>query len=492
MLLRTVAVLWLLTASPAFAINPPDAGGGPGAAPLKDCGTDLKYLNSVTGWQIIWPREWRQVDEQPDLANADFFAEWALAPRALEEDEAALRKDLGTGAAAPRSTVQRVLEQVASLESELDHGQFASREWASDLKRRAMIAEVRPAIDKYRMFLANEYLPRASSGSGLPQTREGRHCFAKAVEQWTGLSPKVPQIEQIGRRILKETDQELLRTAGIPATRKRALLNRLRSPDTKEHVTGDDIVRISKAALRRAETKLPGWFIDVPRSEPLAVEPMDAAMAVSAPAGAYSPKLGGRDRAVYEVNTSRPADRRLMAEVIAFHEGVPGHHLASLASHGEGGFNAGFGEGWAIYAEYLADEMGLYSTRRDRIGMMAKHLWAASRLIVEPGLHVHGWSRQRAIQFMLENTALPRKEIEIEVDRYISMPGQSLSYMLGYDRIRQMRERAQKALGPKFDLPRFHHILLGKGMRDLDDVEKDVTAWIILEKGQTQMGADGK
>jgi uncharacterized protein (DUF885 family) len=476
------AVALLLLASPAIAVDAPEAGGGPGAAPLKDCKTDLKYLNSITGWQIIWPREWKQVDEAPDQANPDFFAEWALGPRALEQDEAALRAGLGTIAAAPRSAVQRVLDQVASLEVELDHGEFARGAWASDPKRRAMIAAIRPAVEKYRLFLANEYLPRASSGSGLPQTAEGRQCFARAVEKWTGLNPTVPQIEQTGWRILKDTDRELLKTAGVPASRKRALLDKLRTSEPNEHVTGDDIVRISQAALRRAEAKLPGWFIDIPRAEPLAVEPMDAAMAVNAPAGSYSPKLGGRLRAVYEVNTSRPADRRLMAEVIAFHEGVPGHHLAALASHGEGGFDSGFGEGWAIYAEYLADEMGLYSTKRDRMGMMAKHLWAASRLVVEPGLHVHGWSRDQAIRFMLDHTALPQKEIEIEVDRYISMPGQSLSYMLGYDRFHAMRERAQAALGPKFNLPRFNQVLLRKGMRDLDDVDKDVTAWIASEQ----------
>jgi uncharacterized protein (DUF885 family) len=344
-----------------------------------------------------------------------------------------------------------------------------------------MIAAIRPAVEKYRAFLARDYLPRASSGSGLPQTEEGRRCFANAVEKWTGLTTTPAQMEQIGWHILDATNRELLRTAHVPASRKHALLDRLRTPDPGEHVTADDIMRISESAIRRAESKLTGWFVDIPH-EPLAVEAMDAAMAASAPAGAYSPKLGGRPRAVYEVNTSRPADRRLMAEVIAFHEGVPGHHLASLASRGEGGFNAGFGEGWAIYAEYLADEMGLYSTKRDRMGMMAKHLWAASRLIVEPGLHVHGWTREQAIRFMLDHTALPPKEIEIEVDRYISMPGQSLSYMLGYDRFRQMRERAQKALGPKFDLPRFHQLLLARGMRDLDDVDKEVTAWIASEK----------
>lgn len=479
---RLAAAALLVIGSPALAVDAPEAGGGPGAAPLKECKTDLKYLNSVTGWQIVWPREWKQLDAQPDLANADFYAEWALAPSALEQDEASLRRGLGTSAAAPRSTVERVLEEVTSLEGELEHGQYASGAWGSDPKRRAMIEAIRPAVQKYRAFLANEYLPHASSGSGLPQTADGRRCFASAVEQWTGLSPTVPQIEQTGWLILKDTDRELLRAAGVPAGGKRALLDKLRTPDPKEHVTADDIVRISEAALRRAESKLPGWFVDIPEEQPLAVEPMDAAMAANAPAGSYSPKRDGRPQAVYEVNTSRPADRRLMAEVIAFHEGVPGHHLASLASRGEGGFNSGFGEGWAIYAEYLADEMGLYSTDRDRMGMMAKHLWAASRLVVEPGLHVHGWSRDQAIRFMLDHTALPRNEIEIEVDRYISMPGQSLSYMLGYDRFRAMRQRAQAALGPKFDLPRFHQLLLRKGMRDLDDVDEEVTAWIASER----------
>jgi uncharacterized protein (DUF885 family) len=117
--------------------------------------------------------------------------------------------------------------------------------------------------------------------------------------------------------------------------------------------------------------------------------------------------------------------------------------------------------------------------------MIAKHLWAASRLIVEPGLHVHGWSRDQAINFMLANTALSRNEIEIEVDRYISMPGQSLSYMLGYERIARMRKRASKGLGRDFSLPGFHAILLKPGMRDLDDVEKDVTQWIASSKRGT-------
>lgn len=169
-----------------------------------------------------------------------------------------------------------------------------------------------------------------------------------------------------------------------------------------------------------------------------------------------------------------------MAEVIAFHETIPGHHLFYTYPQQPAGShtNAGIIEGWAIYAEYLADEMGLFSSTLDRQGMIAKHLWAASRLLVEPGLHLHHWSREQAIQFMLDNTLLSRMEIEIEVDRYIAMPGQSLSYMLGANLIMDERERAHAALGKKFDIAAFHHVILAPGGRPLPVVRADIRRWV--------------
>lgn len=166
-----------------------------------------------------------------------------------------------------------------------------------------------------------------------------------------------------------------------------------------------------------------------------------------------------------------------MAEVIAFHETLPGHHTQRALDLPIGEFNSGFAEGWALYSEYLADEMHLYSGRLDRAGMMAKHLWAASRLVVEPGLHLHGWSRARAVAFMRRHTALTDAEIAVEVDRYIATPGQSLSYMLGYDRIASARRYAERKLGASFDLRRFHHVVLGPGSRGLDRVHADVVRW---------------
>jgi uncharacterized protein (DUF885 family) len=178
------------------------------------------------------------------------------------------------------------------------------------------------------------------------------------------------------------------------------------------------------------------------------------------------------------INTSRLEDRRLMSEAIAFHEGIPGHHLQAAMAESSGGYVAGFAEGWAVYAERLAAEMGLYGSRLDRTGLWAKRLWAASRLVVEPGLHLHGWSREEAIAFMLTNTALPRAEIEVEVDRYLALPGQSLSYMLGNLELRRLRRRAEERLGDAFDPRAFHRVVLRPGSRPLPEVAADVEAWI--------------
>lgn len=199
----------------------------------------------------------------------------------------------------------------------------------------------------------------------------------------------------------------------------------------------------------------------------------------SAPAGYYKGAQGSVP-AQYIINTSRPGERRLMAEVLAFHEGIPGHYLWDVYPRkiAETGYNSGLHEGWAIYAEYLADELHLYSSTFDRQGMMAKHLWAASRLIVEPGLHLNGWSRDAAVKFMLDNTLLSKHEAEIEVDRYIAMPGQSLGYILGADLILSERGRARKILGKDFDLAQFHDVILQKGMRSLPQVRNDIRNWV--------------
>lgn len=253
------------------------------------------------------------------------------------------------------------------------------------------------------------------------------------------------------------------------------ILKDLRKPDP--HATGEDIIDLSGAALARAQATLPRAFAAAPPSA-IVVEAMADHLQPSFPAGYYVPPADGMP-AKYMINPSRPGDRRLMAEAIAFHEGLPGHHLFFSYPRDKPleGFSAGIIEGWAIYAERVADELGLYATPRDTQGMLAKRLWAASRLVVEPRLHDGRWTRKEAIDFMAKTTALPKAEIEIEVDRYLAMPGQSISYALGYDVIVSAREKARAQLGGAFDIRTFHDVVLKPGVRPLADVERDVAAW---------------
>jgi uncharacterized protein (DUF885 family) len=472
-------VVALLSAAPALAQDGVEAGAGFGAAGIRNCRTDLLYLNQLFGWQVGWQREWEPLAGAPDAAVREAVARWRTAPAALRADEAALAETARGGpGAAPRVIVERVLAEVDDLASALRRGAPPLRPGVDPALRREwealFAAEIAPAVERYRDFLRDRYLPIAGASAGLSGTADGPRCFRQAVRTFTSLDLPAEEIERIGRRLLRETEAELARLYGAGVGDVRRVLATLR--DTREEGFGHErLMTLSRGAIARATAAMPRMFSGR-ATQPVAVEALPAPMEASAAAGFYRSAGGGRP-AAYVINLSRPGERRLMAEVIAFHETLPGHHARAALGLPAGDFNSGFAEGWGIYAEYLADEMGLYSSRLDRAGMMAKHLWAASRLVVEPGLHLHGWTRERAVAFMRAHTALTDAEIAVEVDRYIATPGQSLSYMLGYDRIANARRYAERVLGRRFDLRRFHDIVLGPGSRPLDRMHADVVRW---------------
>jgi uncharacterized protein (DUF885 family) len=470
------ALAALLLAGPALA-EPVEAGAGLGGAGIEGCRTDLVYLNQLFGWQAGWQRQWAALRGAPDDALRAAIATWRTAPAALRADEAGLaRTAQGGPGAAPRVIVERVLVQVDDLARTLRQAPPPLRTDADPALRRewgALFAdEIAPAIEHYRDFLRETYLPAASPGAGLSGVPDGPRCFRQAVRYFTTVDRPPEEIERLGLRLLGETEADLrrlYRTRDLPR-----LLARLRATQ-EDGFTPERLIAVSTAAIARAEAAMPRMFSRAVR-HPVIVEALPRALEASAAAGFYRP-AGGERAAAYVINLSRPQDRRLMAEVIALHETLPGHHTQAALEFPVGDFNSGFAEGWALYSEYLADEFGLYSGRLDRAGMMAKHLWAASRLVVEPGLHLHGWSSDRAVRFMREHTALTDAEIAVEVDRYIATPGQSLSYMLGYDTIARARAYAARRLGRRFDLRRFHDVVIGRGSRALDRVYADVVAW---------------
>ena len=437
-----------------------------GADALRSCESDLEYLNQVTGWQVQWPRQWQAFAGTKQLSD-EAAARWASVPAVLARLTTDLSARAGKPGAAPAPVVRRVLQQVDELAEALRRRDPAYYE--APARWQAHLDAIQPAVIRFRNVLRETYLPRAPQRPGLHAVPHGRACFAEAVHWWTSLSPSADEIVATGERLLRAERRALEATSSEPFE---SILQRLRRSDPNER--SDTLIDRSRAALRRAKSGAKKAFGFVPPSPQ--VVPMEAHLQASFPAGYYR---SGAEPA-YVVNPSRPGSRRLMAEVIAFHEGLPGHHLfAAYRRDGHRGvFNAGLLEGWAIYAEYLADELGLYSSTYDRQGMIAKHLWASSRLIVEPGLHLHGWSRAEAIDYMQRITALAREEIALEVDRYIAMPGQSLSYMLGYDAIAQARAKAERVLRDRFDLRAFHHVVVEPGRRTLGEMREDVDRWI--------------
>lgn len=449
---------------------------------LENCKTDLRYLNQVIGWQVKWPRQWQSIITAEPETLSEAIITWSQTPAAITLAIKNLSFGITYEQTAPRAVAIRVHQQVRDLLSDLSkvNSKYTftnidsknAKQWNSLLRE-----NITPAVIEFENFLRNEYLPVTHAVPGLSQLKGGRECFSNAVTWWTTLSLPLIEIEEIGKRFIKESQAQLLET-GEKGDTVESMLTDLRTQIKDNRTTAKELLTVSEAALARAHNKTLLSFSKRAK-EDIIVQEMPKYLQASAPAGYYG-RAQGNTPARYIINPSRPNERRLMAEVIAFHEGVPGHHLWSSYPREDmsTGYNSGILEGWALYSEYLADEMDLYSSTYDRQGMITKHLWAASRLVVEPGLHLRGWSREDAIQFMMKNTVMSRTEIEIEVDRYIAMPGQSLSYILGADLILSERESAQNTMGDLFDISEFHDVILEPGVRSLPQVQEDVRAWV--------------
>ncbi|WP_086930259.1 DUF885 domain-containing protein [Agarilytica rhodophyticola] len=481
-----ITLITLLVSCASQQDNHLVANSGYAAKPLENCNSDLRYLNQVLGWQGGWPSQWQAVVAGgPDNAQEQ-IKHWHSASQAIISLVDQLRLGIEMKQTAPRAVVLRVQQQVADLTAELLSPNskyiFKSKAHPNAAAWNALVRKkIALAVAQFDAFLVNEYLPAVKELPGLLLTKDGSQCFLNAVRWWTSLRLTQEEIEKIGWRYINETRAELLKT-GKDGEDLNTILSRLRGALKNNKTTVDELIRISENALDRSYEKTHLAFSNQ-ISEKIVVTKLPQHLQAAFPAGRYRSRQQGDSSASYIINPSRPNERRIMAEVIAFHEGIPGHHLWATfprdtpSPRYDSGLT-GLVEGWAIYAEYLADEMKLYSSSFDRQGMMAKHLWAASRLIVEPGLHLRGWSREKAINFMLENTVMSRTEIEIEVDRYIAMPGQSLSYILGADLILTERKRAQEIMGSAFDIKAFHEVVLKAGARPLSIVQNDIRAWV--------------
>ncbi len=249
--------------------------------------------------------------------------------------------------------------------------------------------------------------------------------------------------------------------------------------------TPGQLLREAAWIAKQIDGRLPEYFGILPRT-PYGVKPVPAALAPNYTTGRYNPGAAG-DAGEYWVNTYALETRPLYAlPALTLHEAVPGHHLQIALAREAAGVPAfrrefyphAFGEGWGLYAERLGEEMGIYQTPYQRFGRLTYDMWRACRLVVDTGMHAFGWSRQRALDYLTEHTALSRHEIRTEVDRYISWPGQALAYKVGELTIVELRRRAEAALGERFDLRAFHDAVLANGGVTLPVLERQVEDYI--------------
>ncbi|MFE0024910.1 DUF885 domain-containing protein [Amycolatopsis sp. NPDC059021] len=361
-----------------------------------------------------------------------------------------------------------------------------------EAERDRLLAEVvRPAYERYRDFLANEVLeharPETEPGLGyLPGGREKYEGMIR-VETTTSRTPR--ELHDTGLEVIAKLADEYreLGSRVFGTTDLAEIFERLRTDPELRWRDGEELLEAARTAIKRAESVAPQWFSTIPAAKCVVAPVPEAEGAGGTTAYYLEAALDGSRPGTYFANTHEASSRpRCTSEAIAFHEAVPGHHFQlSIAQNLTdlpllrriGDFTA-YCEGWGLYAERLADEMGLYSGDVARLGMLMQDSLRAARLVVDTGLHALGWSRQQAVDYLRENTPVALLEVEAEVDRYVSIPGQALGYMVGRLEIQRLRAEAERALGDRFDIREFHEVVLGHGTLPLTVLDTVVTDWI--------------
>jgi uncharacterized protein (DUF885 family) len=335
-----------------------------------------------------------------------------------------------------------------------------------------------------------EILPRArpNDDPGLGHVPGGVAGYRGLIRVHTSLDLEADRLHAIGIDEIARIDVELAelagRVTGVPS--RLEAIERLRTDPALSFATRDEVFDKAVSCLARATEAIPGWFGRLPQA-PCEVVRMGSHEEEHSTIAYYrEPAVDGSRPGQYFINTSEPATRpRYEAEALAYHEAVPGHHLQIAIGQELPGLPAfrrhlgptAYFEGWGLYTERLCDEMGLYSGDLDRIGVLSYDAWRASRLVVDTGMHALGWSRDRAIRFMLEHTALAPNNIANEVDRYIVMPAQALAYKVGQLELLRLRAEARSRLGGAFDIRGFHDAVLGSGALSLPILRGVVEGW---------------
>jgi uncharacterized protein (DUF885 family) len=424
-------------------------------------------------------------------------------PRLVDQHLALLQKGVALKITPPRATMRDVARQLDQLISQdslenpilapfRKESALVSKEQRDAYATRALGVfrnSVLPALRKYRAYAVDTYLPACRETIGLSALPDGAAWYAFSARNSTtvNLSPK--EIHELGLREVARIRGEmesLIRQTGFRGDFQ-AFKKYLQTDPRFFYKTEGEILAAYRDISKRADAELPRFFGRLPRLS-YGVKPIPAYAAPSKPTAYY--ESGSREAgraAFFFANTYLPQTRpKWEMEALTLHEAVPGHHLQiALAQEMDEKHDlirrrsyTAYVEGWALYCERLGLEMGFYTDAYSNLGRLTYELWRANRLVLDTGIHALGWSRDQAIQFFRENTLRSDHDVEVEVDRYIAWPAQALAYKIGELKIRELRQRAEKELGDRFNLRAFHDALLAKGALPLPVLEREIQNWI--------------
>jgi uncharacterized protein (DUF885 family) len=436
----------------------------------------------------------------PDQAQA-LMERYRQVPRLLDQALERHRAEAGAGRTPVAGNVIRVMSQVDDyLQTPLEADPFAQLPgpegwqgypaWREQMVELAE-AQIRPAFSSYREGVGGLLgLSRGEDQPGLCHLADGDVIYRRLIEVFTGLPLEAGQLHQSG---LEEATGTLAAEFGQLGEKAfglgdlPAILARLRTDPSLRYQSSDEILAHASEIVSRAWEASEPWFNLRPIGTCL-VEPVPESLERNAPPAYYLPPSGDGSRpGIYFINTYQPEERlRYAAEATAFHEANPGHHfqltlaaeLAGIPEFRKRSLTTAYVEGWGLYAERLADEMGLYTSPLEKLGMVSAEAWRAGRLVVDTGLHALGWTREQAIEFLTNWTAIDPETISVEVDRYIGVPAQALAYKVGQREILRLRRLAEERIGASFDIRDFHDTVLGSGPLPLGVLGRVVEDWM--------------
>lgn len=367
-------------------------------------------------------------------------------------------------------------------------------EWEA-LKADAVTAideQVMPAYDDYFTFMVTEYLPNARESVGASELPNGEAFYQNRIKHYTTLDMTADEIHKIGLQEVARIRGEMLEAieaSGFDGDFDE-FVEFLRTDDQFYPETAEELLHYAAWIAKKMDGQLPKLFKTLPR-KPYGIAPVPEEIAPKYTTGRYSGSNRDDRAGFYWVNTYA-LDRRPLyqMEALTLHEAVPGHHLQNaiageledLPEYRQQTYISAFGEGWGLYSEYLGLEAGFYEDPYSNFGRLSYEMWRAARLVVDTGMHAKGWSRERAMDFMANNTALSLHNVKTEIDRYITWPAQALSYKLGELTIKRLRAEAEQQLGDKFDIREFHDAVLENGSVPLKVLEQHINNWIAEQK----------